>query len=67
MEGFVREGTMVEVQQYGKLRRFTDNQDVTKDSAVHVSVVGGDTIGDIVARISIPLQEVGSNVFLKGE
>ena len=58
---------MLEVHLYGKLRRFTDNQDVSRDSVVHVPVGEEDTIGDVVARIGIPLEEVGSNVFLNRE
>jgi len=58
---------MLEVHLYGKLRRFTDNQDVTKDSVIRITVEEEDTIGDIIARIGIPLEEVGSNVFLNWE
>ena len=58
---------MVEVHLYGKLRRFTDNQDPTRDSIVYVPVKKGDTIEDIVRHIGIPLEELGSNIFLNGE
>ena len=58
---------MIEVHLYGKLRRFTENRDVTKDSVTYLSVAEGDTIGDIVARIGIPPEELGSNVFLNWE
>ena len=58
---------MLEVHLYGKLRRFTDNQDVTKDSVVHVPVREENTIQDVVTRIGIPSEEVGSNVFLNWE
>ena len=58
---------MIEVHLYGKLRRFTDNQDPSRDSIVYVSVEEGDTIEKIVRRISIPFEELGSNIFLNGE
>ena len=58
---------MVEVHLYGKLRRFTDNQDPTRDSIIYVRVEDRDTIGDIIGRIGIQIEEIGSNIFLNGE
>ena len=58
---------MIEVHLYGKLRRFTDNQDPTRDSIIYVPVKKGDTIGDVVRHIGIPSEELGSNIFLNGE
>lgn len=58
---------MIEVHLYGKLRRFTDNQDPSRDSIVYIPVEEGDTIEDIIRRIGIPLEELGSNIFLNGE
>lgn len=58
---------MIEVHLYGKLRRFTDNQDPTCDSIIYIPVEEGDTIEDIIRRISIPREELGSNIFLNGE
>lgn len=58
---------MIEVHLYGKLRRFSDNQDPKSDSVVHVPVESGDTIGDVVRRIGIPDEALGSNIFLNGE
>ena len=58
---------MVEVHLYGKLRRFTDNQDPRHDSIVNVPFSDGDSIEDITQRVGIPLNEVGSNIFLNGE
>lgn len=58
---------MIEVHLYGKLRRFTDNQDPTRDSIVYIPVENGDAIGDIVRRIGIPHEDLGSNIFLNGE
>ena len=58
---------MVEIHLYGKLRRFTDNQDPTRDSIVYMPVEEEDTIEDIIRRIGIPLGEIGSNIFLNGE
>ena len=58
---------MIEVRLYGKLRRFTDNQDPSRDSIVSVPVEEGDTIEKIVRRIGIPIEEIGNNIFLNGE
>ena len=58
---------MIEVHLYGKLRRFTDNLDQAKDSVICVPVKDGFTIRDIVKSIGIPLEELGSNIFLNGE
>ena len=58
---------MIEVHLYGKLRRFAEDPDSTSDSIVWVEVAEGDTIGRILERIGIPLEQLGSNVFLNGE
>jgi len=58
---------MIEVHLYGKLRRFTDNQDPSRDSIINIQVQGGDSIEHIVRRIGIPLEELGNNIFLNGE
>ena len=58
---------MIEVHLYGKLRRFTDNQDPSRDSIIYVPVEEGDTIEDIIQRIGIPIGEIGSTIFLNGE
>ena len=51
---------MIEVHLYGKLRRFTDNQDPSRDSIITAPVRDGDSIESIVQRI-------GNNIFLNGE
>ena len=58
---------MIQVHLYGKLRRFTDNQNPSRDSIVYTPVDDGDTIEDIIRRIGIPFEELGSNIFLNGE
>ena len=58
---------MIEVHLYGKLRRFTDNLDPSRDSIVHIATENGDSIADIIQRIGIPGNEVGTNIFLNGE
>lgn len=58
---------MIEVHLYGKLRRFSNNQDPRRESVVQVSVEKGDTIEDVIRRIGIPISEIGSNIFLNGE
>ena len=58
---------MIKVHLYGKLRRFSENQDPRKESIVLIRVEEGDTIEDIIKRIGIPMSEMGSNIFLNGE
>ena len=58
---------MIELHLYGKLRRFTDNRNPSRDSIASVPVKNGDSIETIVQRIGIPLEEVGTNIFLNGE
>ncbi len=58
---------MIEVHLYGELRRFTDNQDPTRDSIIYTPVEEGDTIENVVRHIGIPLEAVGSDIFLNGE
>ncbi len=58
---------MIEVHLYGKLRRFTDNLDPSRDSIIHIAAGKGDSIADIIRRIGIPDNEVGPNLFLNGE
>ncbi len=58
---------MIEVHLYGKLRRFTDNQDPTRDSIIYTPVEEGDTIENVVRHIGIPPDALSSNIFLNGE
>ncbi len=58
---------MIEVHLYGKLRRFIDNQDPTRDSIIYTQVEEGDTIENVVRHIGIPLEALSSNIFLNGE
>ena len=57
---------MVEVHLYGKLRRFSDNQDPTRHSIVNIPAKEADTVSSIVRRIGIPREEIGNNIFLNG-
>ncbi len=57
---------MIEVYLYGKLRRFTDNEDPTHNSVIYVSAKKSDTIKDIVRCIGIPLEEIGGNILHNG-
>jgi len=58
---------LTEVHLYGKLRRFSQQKDPKRESIVFVKIEKGDTIKDVVKRLNIPLNEVGSNIFLNGE
>ena len=58
---------MIEVHLYGKLRRFTDNQNPAQDSITNVPVKKGDNIEAIIRHIGMPPEEIGNNIFLNGE
>ncbi len=55
---------MIEIHLYGKLRRFADEQHPASDSVVHVPVQESDNIQGVLERLGIPMEEIGSNVFL---
>lgn len=55
---------MIEIHFYGKLRRFARDQDPTGISIVHAPVQEGDTIQRVLERLDVPMEEVGSNIFL---
>jgi hypothetical protein len=55
---------MIEIHLYGKLRRFARDQDPTGYSIVHVPVQEGDTIQKVLERLGVPIEEIGSNIFL---
>lgn len=58
---------MIEVHLYGKLRRFTNNLDPSRDSVIRLPAAEAATIEGIVRQIGIPREELGNNVFLNGE
>lgn len=58
---------MIEMHLYGRLRRFTNNEDPSRDSILHIPVENGVTIEDIIRRAGIPRELVGTNLFLNGE
>jgi molybdopterin converting factor small subunit len=58
---------MIDVHLYGKLRRFTGDSNPRREAVLNMEVEGGATISDIIRRIGIPLEELGSNIFLNGE
>ena len=58
---------MVSVNLYGKLRRFAEKQNPMGESVIYISVQDGDSIGDIVRKIGIRHEKLGSNIFLNGE
>ena len=57
---------MIGVHLYGKLRQFSENQNATSTSVVSVEWQDGDTVGQVVDRLGIPIEQLGSNVFLNG-
>ncbi|MCK4391603.1 MoaD/ThiS family protein [Candidatus Bipolaricaulota bacterium] len=58
---------MVKVHLYGKLRRFAADRNPAAESIVHVSAAKGETIEDILRKIGIPQEDLGTNIFLNGE
>ena len=57
---------MIDVHLYGKLRRFSDSADPKSQSVAPVQWQLGDTVSQIIDRLRIPIDEVGSNIFLNG-
>ena len=57
---------MIEVHLYGKLRRFADNSDPQSQSVAPVQWQLGDTVGQIIDRLGMPIEELGSNIFVNG-
>lgn len=58
---------MIDIHFYGKLRRFAEDQDPTGDSIRRVAVKKDDTIQSVLRRLGVPLDDVGSNIFLNWE
>jgi hypothetical protein len=58
------EPPILNVYLYGKLRRFTDQQRPDAESLVQVPLQEGDTVASVLQRLGVPLEEVGSNIFL---
>jgi molybdopterin converting factor small subunit len=57
---------MIEVHLYGKLRRFSEDRDAKADSILKLSHQDCDTVRSVVLRIGVPIDELGSNLFLNG-
>ena len=58
---------MIEVQLYGKLRRFAQQKKPTEESVVYVPFSEDLTIEKVIKTIGIPIEEVGKNLFVDGE
>ena len=57
---------MIEVHLYGKLRKYSGDLEPTSASVAQVAACPGDTVLDVVDRLGIPHDELGSNKFLNG-
>lgn len=57
----------LEIHLYGRLRRYTENLDPRKQSVLRVDIFPGETIRMILERSGVPVEEVGTNIFLNGE
>ena len=58
---------MIEIHLYGKLRRFASQRSPMEDSIILCDSKDDDTIRSLIIRVGIPLEEVGTNIFLNGE
>jgi len=58
---------MIAVHLYGKLRRFAEDRDARSESIVRIAWEPDDTVSDVVRRIWIPFEELGSNLFVDGQ
>lgn len=56
----------LEVRLYGKLRRLAACRQVDAESVVYLEYRPGETIGQVLSRLGITLEEV-SHIFLNGE
>jgi hypothetical protein len=57
---------MIEVHLYGKLRRFCPDRAANADSILRIPRIPGDKVSSVVARIGIPTEALGSNLFVNG-
>jgi len=57
---------VVEVHLYGRLRRFAEDRDPTRDSVARIPVGANDTVAAVTERLGIPQEELGTNVFVNG-
>lgn len=57
---------MLEIHLYGKLRRYAADSNPRSESVAMVPWEGGGTIADLVKQLGIPLEELGTNIFLNG-
>ncbi len=57
----------VKVHFYGKLRKYSSNIDPREESTVETNIESGTTIREILHKIGVSDDEVGSNIFLNGE
>lgn len=56
---------MIEVRLYGKLRRFGSDPRGDRETVVYLETGPGETVGDALARLSIPQAEI-AHIFLNG-
>jgi len=57
---------MIDIHLYGKLRHFAEDTAPTAQSVARVSWQRGDTIHEVIDRLGIEHDDLGSNVFLNG-
>jgi hypothetical protein len=57
---------MINVHLYGKLRRFAEDATPTSQSVVDLEWQPGDTVRRVIERLGVPIEDLGSNLFLNG-
>jgi hypothetical protein len=57
---------MIDVHLYGKLRRFAAARDPRAPSMLQISAEPGDRLRDLIDRLGIPHEDLGSNLFVDG-
>lgn len=51
---------------YGKLRRFASSLDPRSESVISIQWREGDNVARVIERVGVPLEELGSNLFING-
>jgi hypothetical protein len=57
----------LEIHLYGKLRKYTGNNDPRSESTSTIKVEKGTTIREALQKIKVPTEEVGTNIFFNTE
>ena len=50
---------MLDIHVFGKFRKLSQNSKVTDDSTLDIEFIEGETVGQLLNRLSIPFDEIG--------